>query len=424
MISRDRVETSLNHKEPDRLPVDLGGSLLTSMHVTTVYKLRQALGLDKPGTPVRVTDVYQMLGEIKPDLVEMFGLDVIELPGRKTMFGFGNTGWKEWELFDGTPLLVQGDFNTEPNETGDIFMYPEGDKSVPPSGRMPKDGFYFDAITRQGQIDDDNLNVEDNLEEFSPVSNEDLEYYKKTVADLYENTNKAILAGFGGTGFGDIALVPAPWMKHTKGIRDIEEWYVSTVIRKDYVYKVFERQCELAIENLEKIYKVVGDRITALMVTGTDFGMQTGTFIAPSSYRDLYQPFHKIVNNWVHKNTKWKTFIHSCGSVWDLMEDFIDSGFDILNPVQCSAAKMDAQNLKEKFGDRITFWGGGVDTQKTLAFGTPDDVKKEVRERIRIFGKNGGFVFAGIHNIQAKTPPENILAVFETIKEFGEYPLR
>ena len=423
MNSRERVNLALNYQEPDRVPLDLGGSAVTGMHVSTVYGLRQALGLDAPGTRVKVVEPYQLLGEIKPDLIEALGVDVVPLEGAKTFFGFKREGCKPWTTFDGTPVWVPESFNTEPEPDGDILMYPEGDRSAPPSGRMPHGGWYFDSIIRQPPIDDENLNVEDNLEEFGPISGEELEHFKREAERLYTGTDKAILANFGGTSFGDIALVPAPWLKHPKGIRDVEEWYVSTVTRRDYIYQVFERQCEIALANLERIYEAVGDRATAVLVTGTDFGMQTGLFISPQSYRQLFKPFHRRVNDWVHEHTAWKTFIHSCGSVMALLEDFIEAGFDILNPVQCSAADMDPVELKQEFGDRITFWGGGVDTQRTLPFGTPEEVRAEVRERIRVFGPGGGFVFNTIHNVQPQTPVENVLAVYETVRRYGHYPM-
>jgi len=422
MTSRDRVETVLAHKEPDRVPIDLGASAVTGMHVSSVYLLRQALKLDEPGTPVKVVEPYQMLGEIAPDLMDALGVDVVGLGGTATLFGFKNENWKSWTLFDGTPVLVPEGFNTDPEPNGDILMYPEGDRSAPPSGRMPKGGFYFDTIVRQEPINDAELNVEDNLEEFQPISAEELEHFRSE-ADRLHKTGKAILATFGGTAFGDIALVPAPWLKCPKGIRDVAEWYMSTVSRRDYVYEVFDGQCEIALANLENIYEAVGDKVTAVFVTGTDFGAQHGPFISPAAYRDLYKPFHKRVNDWIHRNTTWKPFIHSCGSVRAFMEDFIDAGFDILNPVQCSAADMEADALKEHYGDRITFWGGGVDTQRTLPFGTPKEVRAEVAERIRIFGRGGGFVFNTIHNVQARIPVEKLLAVYETVKEVGRYPL-
>lgn len=421
MKSRERVRLALEHREADRIPLDLGGSAVTGMQVNTVYRLRQALRLDPPGTPVKVVDPYQMLGQIKPDLIEALGVDVVPLENRRTLFGFKKEGWKPWTTFDGTPVLVPEGFNTEPEPNGDILMYPEGDRSVPPSGRMPHGGLYFDTIVRQEPIDDDHLDVEDNLEEFGPVSEEELEHFRRESERLHEETDKAIFANFGGTGFGDIALVPAPWLKRPKGIRDVAEWYKSTVSRRDYVYQVFERQCEIALANLESIYRAVGDRVSVLFVTGTDFGMQSGPLISPQSYRDLFKPFHRRVNEWVHRHTSWKTFIHSCGSVRAFIEDFIDAGFDVLNPVQTSAAHMDPAELKAEFGERITFWGGGIDTQRTLPFGTPEEVRREVRERIEVLGPGGGFVFNTIHNVQAEVPVENVVAMYETLREYGTY---
>jgi len=416
MNSRQRVRKALRHEQPDYVPLDLGASAVTGMHVSAVYLLRQALRLDPPGTPVKVVEPYQMLGEIAPDLMESLGVDVVGLSGPRTMFGFENKDWKPWTLFDGTPVLVPGAFNTEPEPNGDILMYPEGDKSAPPSGRMPKGGYYFDTIVRQEPIDDAKLNPEDNLEEFGPISDATLEHFARQADQLFRDTDKAILANFGGTAFGDIALVPAPWLKRPKGIRDVEEWYVSTALRFDYVYEVFRRQCEIALANLAKIYQAVGDRVDAVFITGTDFGTQNGPFISCSTYRKLFQPFHRKVNDWVHEHTPWKTFIHSCGSVVDLLPDIIDAGFDILNPVQCSAAGMDPRRLKDRFGDKLTFWGGGVDTQKTLPFGTPEQVRREVQERIVIFGRGGGYVFNTVHNVQANTPQENLVALYEAVK--------
>ena len=420
MTSRERVACSLRHQQPDRVPLDLGASAVTGMHVSAVHVLRQTLGLDAPGTRVKVVEPYQMLGEIAPDLMEALGVDVVGLASPRNLFGFENKNWKPWVTFDGTPVLVPEAFNTEPDENGDILMYPEGDKSAPPSGRMPKGGWYFDTIVRQPEIDDNLLDVQDNLQEFGPISDADLNHIRAEADRLYARTDKAILANFGGTAFGDIALVPAPWIKYPRGIRDISEWYISTITRRDYVYSVFECQCEIALGNLEKIHAAVGDKVSAVFVTGTDFGTQRGPFISVDAYRQLYKPFHQQVNNWIHRHTAWKTFIHSCGSVAAFLPDFVDAGFDILNPVQCSAADMDPKSLKQNHGDKITFWGGGVDTQHTLPFGSPDDVRAQVRDRIETFGPGGGFIFNPTHNVQAQTPPENLAALYETLRECGE----
>jgi len=217
MNSRQRVQKALRHEQPDHVPLDLGASAVTGMHVSSVYQLRQALELDPPRTPVKVTEPYQMLGEIGPDLIEALGIDVVGLGGPKTMFGFENKDWKPWSLFDGTPVLVPAAFNTTPEPNGDILMYPEGDQTAPPSGRMPKGGYYFDTIVRQEPIDDAKLNPEDNLEEFGPIDDAALEHFAREADRLWRDTDKAILANFGGTAFGAIALVPVPWMKRPKG---------------------------------------------------------------------------------------------------------------------------------------------------------------------------------------------------------------
>ncbi|MBN2137060.1 MAG: hypothetical protein JW720_04585 [Sedimentisphaerales bacterium] len=411
---RERIARALGHEAVDRVPVDIGGTPCSGAHVSVVANLRKALGLDM-SEPVKVVEPYQMLGEVAADLREALGLDVVNLPGAKNMFGFANTDWKPWRTFDGTDCLVPAKFNTEPEPNGDILMYPEGDKSAKPSGRMPKGGYYFDSIIRQQPIDEARLDPADNLEEFAAVSEEDLAYYEKEATELYENTDLAVAAGFGGTAFGDIALVPAPWLKDPKGIRDIEEWYISTLTRKQYIQDVFAGQAEIAIKNLELIYQAVADKVQILFMDGTDLASQNSLFCSPDAYKELYLPHSRKLNDWIHAHTKWKTVKHCCGGCEPLIEGFIDAGFDILNPVQTSATGMDPKGLVEKYGGRIVFWGGGVDTQKTLPFGTPDEVRRQVAERLEIFGGTNGFVFNTIHNIQCNTPVENLLAMFEAL---------
>lgn len=412
---RQRVLKAINHEPSDRVAVDLGGTPCSGAHVSVVANLRRALGLEKAGEPVKVVEPYQMLGEMAADLRAALGIDVVNLPSVKTMFGFANADWKAWRTFDGTDCLVAGDFNTEPEANGDILMYPEGDKSAAASGRMPRGGYYFDAIIRQKLIDDARLDPADNLEEFTLIGEEDLEFYENTARDLYENTDLAIAACFGGMAFGDIALVPAPWLKDPKGIRDIEEWYISTISRSQYIKDVFAGQAEIAIKNLERIYQAVGEKIQVLFMDGTDLASQNSLFCSPDAYRELYLPHSRKLNDWIHAHTKWKTIKHCCGGCEPLIEGFIDAGFDILNPVQTSAMGMDPKGLVEKYGGRIVFWGGGVDTQQTLPFGTPEEVRAQVAERVAIFGKADGFVFNPIHNVQCNTPVENVLAMFEAL---------
>ena len=415
LTGRERVLGALDWQPVDRVPVDLGGTPCSGAQVSVIARLRQALGLDRPGDPVKVTEPYQMLGEVAADLRRALGIDVVHLPNRRNMFGFENADWKPWRTFDGTDVLVPAKFNTEPEPGGDILMYPEGDKSARPSARMPKGGFYFDSIIRQKPIDDTKLDASDNLEEFQPVSDEDLQWYESQANDLHGQTDLAIAAGFPGTAFGDIALVPGPWMKDPKGIRDIEEWYISTVTRRAYIEEVFARQAEIAVENLKRIHQAVGDKVHVVFMDGTDLASQNSLFCSPDTYRELYLPHAKKLNDWVHAHTKWKTLKHCCGGCEPLIDGFIAAGYDVLNPVQTSARGMDPQHLVDTFGGRIVFWGGGVDTQHTLPFGTPDEVRAQVAERVRIFSQKNGFVFNTIHNIQCNTPTENLLAMFEAL---------
>ncbi len=422
MTGRERVLKALNYEPVDRVPVDLGGTVTSGAQVSVVANLRQALGLDKPGEPVKVVDPYQMLGEVTADLRDMLGIDTVNLLGPKSHFGFANTDWKPWRTFDGTDVLVPGGFNTEPEANGDILQYPEGDKSVPASGRMPKGGFYFDAIIHQEPIDEARLDPADNLEEFVLIRDEDLKIYEQRAKELYNNTDLAIAAGFPGTAFGDIALVPAAGLKHPKGIRDIEEWYISTVTRREYIKEVFAGQVEIAIKNLERIYQAIGNKVHIVFVDGADLAAQNTLFCGLDTYRELYLPFSRKLNDWIHVHTEWKTMKHCCGGCEPLIEGFIEAGFDILNPIQTSAKGMDPQLLVDKYGGRIIFWGGGVDTQQVLPFGKPEQVRRQVTERVRIFngppqGENAkkGFVFSTVHNIQCNTPVENVLAMFEAL---------
>ena len=418
MNSRERLQATLGHRQPDRVCVDFGATAVTGMHVAAVSRLRRAV-LGQPDYRVKVIEPYQMLGEIDEALREALGIDVVGLLGRTTLFGFENAGWKPFTLFDGTPVLVPENFNVTVEPDGGLLMYPEGDLSAPPSGRMPAGGHFFDSIIRQPPIDEDKLDPADNLEEFAPFGPREIAYYEREAERLARRPDLGAILSMPGTAFGDIALVPAPWMKHPKGIRDIAEWYMSTAIRRDYVYKVFQEQCEIALANIDRVAAILGDRVQAAFLTGTDFGTQRGLFISPAAYRDLFKPFHVAVNRRIHEKTKWKTFIHTCGSVVDLIPDLIEAGFDILNPVQTAAAGMDPRRLKKEFGRQIVFWGGGTDTQHTMAFGKPEEVYREVRERIEIFGDGGGFVFDSVHNIQATTPTENLLAMFKAIRESG-----
>jgi hypothetical protein len=414
--SRQRLLDAMNHRQPDRVPVDLGASPVTGIHVSCIAALRDHFGLDKH--PVKVTEPFQMLGEVEDDLREALGSDVKGVPGRKVMFGFENKDWKPWRL-NGLEVLVPGAFNVTEAENGDILIYPEGDVTAPPSARMPKGFHFFDAIIRQNHFDPEHLDPADNLEEFGPLTDAAIDDIAADVKAANDG-EYGLFGNFGGTALGDIALVPAVNLKDPRGIRDVAEWYVSTRSRRDYIHKIYERQVEIALGNLERIHARIGDSIDILFLCGTDFGTQSSSFCSVSTFNELYFPYYKQMCDWIHGHTSWKIFKHTCGSAARFFDSMVEAGIDIVNPVQCSAVGMEPEQLKAKYGDRLTFWGGGVDTQQVLPFGTPEQVREQVLRRCEIFAPGGGFVFNTIHNIQAGTPVANIVAMTDALRSFNQ----
>ena len=315
--------------------------------------------------------------------------------------------------------MVSEGFNTTTGTNGDILSYPQGDLSLEPSARMPESGYFFDAIIRQKPFNEEDLNPEDNLEEYGLISDDDLAYWKD-VCQKARVTGKAVIAGLGGTALGDIAHIPGMKLKNPKGIRDIAEWYMSLILRPDYIRTMFDKQTEIAVENLRRLHEVIGNNIDVVYVCGTDFGTQDSTFCAPGQFDDLWMPYYQRVNKWIHENTTWKTFKHSCGAVEGFMSRFIEAGFDIINPVQISAKGMDPARLKSEFGKDLSFWGGGIDTQQTFPLGTKQEIRDEVKRNIETFGKGGGFIFSPVHNMQPDVPTENVLHTLEAYRDFCE----
>lgn len=415
MTSKKRLQDALNHIQPDRLPVDFGSTATTGMHHSCVAALREYYGLEKH--LIKISDPIQMLGLIEDDLKEALGLDTEGVFSRTNGFGVRNENWKEWKQDDGSVVLVPGDFNTTTDAKGDHYAYPCGDTSVAPSAKMPKDGFYFDAIARQEPFDDvEDLDPNGNLQEYGYVSDAILDEFTEDINNAAK-TGRGVVVSFGGTALGDVGILPGVGLKDPKGLRDIAEWYMATATAPEFIQYIFDKQTDIALANLAKLNERVGDKIDAMFICGTDFGTQSSTICSADTYREIYMPYYKKVNNWIHENTSWKTFKHSCGAIEHFIPLLIESGFDILNPVQCSATGMDPKLLKEKYGKDIVFWGGGIDTQKLLPFGTPAEIREQVKERCEIFGKDGGYVFNSIHNVQAGTPIENLVAIFETLKE-------
>ena len=409
MRSRERVLAALSHREPDRVPIDLGSNLMSGIMAHALDRLRRHLGLER--RPVRVHEVFQMLGEVEMDVVERLGTDILPVEPLVQFFGLRRENWKPWRLWDGTDVLVPGQFDVEVDSEGGWLLHTAGDRANPVEGRMPRDGFYFDmpALT-ESRPDWRPPSLEEARREHV-LGTEELEFMQARAEQLLKTTDKALMLGAWDT-------TGLPW------VGSIPDFLMLMLAEKAYVKDLFAVRTEVAIENLERLKAYLGDSIDIIGMEGNDFGAQNAELVSPDLFEELCIPFFREQNDWVHRNTTWKTWYHCCGSITRILPMLIDSGVDVINPVQTSAAGMDPAWLKERFGDRIVLWGGGVDTQRTLPFASPDEVAAEVRERIRILAPGGGFVFNPIHNIQQGTPPENIEAAFEAARAAGVYPIQ
>ncbi|MDR1948281.1 MAG: methyltransferase [Spirochaetaceae bacterium] len=420
---RKRLDNTIHHKDPGKLVVDMGSTSITGINANALAALRDALGLEK--RPVKIYEPLQLLGLVEEDVYEALGLCVAEVTNHYTIFGYENKNWKPWKLPTGLDVLVAEDFVTSVDEKdGTTYIYPQGDRSAPPAGRLPRNGYYFDNCFRTfSTFDEDNFDGRaDFAEDYKVYTDEQLRTIEDTCNHLYTNTDLGLIGGGALAGLGDFAYFPGPHIPYPKGVRNLEDWMVMPYTCPDYIHQIFGLQTEVGLENAKLFKQACGDKIQVMQISGTDFGTQRGPIMSNDTFRTFYQPYYKKINDWIHQNTNWKTFYHCCGSIVELLPDFYETGIDILNPVQCSAACMDPRMLKEKWGDKFTFWGGGVNTQKTLPFGTPEEVYNEVTERLSIFAPGGGFVFNTIHNIQGQTPVQNILAIFRAIDDYNKKP--
>ncbi|MCL2163402.1 MAG: uroporphyrinogen decarboxylase family protein [Oscillospiraceae bacterium] len=421
MNSRERVINAINHIQPDQVPVDLGATSQTGINASALCRLRKYYGL--PEKPIEIYEMLQMLGFVDEDLRKIVRADVIglELPYDSLGIDRTNVARKHFTMGDGTEVLfAQGNAWYE-DASGATYLYPQGDTSVQPSAVMPASGYFFDNIDRAEPIDEDHLTPRQDFETlFSVINDDTAKYLEKNAAKLFDETEYAIIGNLGGGGLADPGIFPGPAEKKPKGIRRFDEWLLAHYLYPDYIKEVFEFQTEVMIKNLEIYKQAVGDRIQIVWISGTDFGTQSGAMMNLDMFREFYKPYYTRMNQWVHQNTGWKTFYHCCGSIVDFLDDFVDMGMDILNPLQLSAKGMDAAMIKRKYGRKLVFWGGGIDTQNTLPNGSRDEIMNQVTERMEILSEGGGYVFGAIHNIMGNVRPENIASMFEAAHRCNE----
>jgi uroporphyrinogen decarboxylase len=382
MTPRERVKQALDHKEPDRIPFDLGGTIITSITKGAYLNLRRYLGF--PEEDVRTFDHVQQLPYLDEELLKRLNADVRMVQTH----------------------YVRGDDLVYSEEENYYYFYDRWGSKL----RMPKeDGYYFDWVEfpiREISMDALKQYTWPELDSY-----ESLRKLKERARDLYENTEYA-LAGTGVFG-GGIFEQPAR-------IMGMELFLMSLASDEKFADTMMEKITEIYIENCNRYLDELGEYIQ-VFVYWNDITSQNRPLISPKMFRRLIKPKDRRLIEAVKKKTDAKIFYHCCGAAREFIPDLIEIGVDILNPVQVSAKGMDTAELKREFGNDITFWGGGCDTQHVLPNGTPQEVRKEVKKRIDDLAPGGGFVFNTVHNIQPDVPPENIMAMWEILQEYGIY---
>jgi uroporphyrinogen-III decarboxylase len=411
MNSRERVARTTQFQQPDRVPIDLGGMKASGIAAVAFDRVRKRLGIQGL---TRVQDPRFMIAAVDQDFLSRFHLDVVPLDLSTVHSLAGcDQDWVQKELFDGTDVLMPPGTRIAEEANGDwVLLDTDG---APTTFRMPRNGFYFDDMAF-------NTGRGIRPEEFNPPTSlpeETLELLAKYGRHLYRDTEYALLGWGGGVCFLGLSLITDRKANVTMGMPS--EWMVMLMTEKETCHEMMDRAVEASISCFRLLYQAIGDCCFAWGIASDDSGTQRGEFINPDLWEEMIKPHYRRLCEWVHKNTRWKTFLHCCGSIYHLIPHFIDAGIDILNPVQTSAANMDPARLKAEFGKRLVFWGGGCDTQSVLSRATPEEVREHVKERLGIFAPGGGFVFNQVHNVQANVPAENIIAMLEAAYEFGRY---
>ena len=397
MNHRQRVQTALRHHEPDRLPVDLGGMRSTGIMAIAYQRLKQTLEITSG--ELLVFDTGQQLAYVEEPIRQRFGCDVVILDGGMVH------GWQPYTLPDGTKAQISGDFRWEDDGTGGQYALDETGRRT---GYRPADSLYFDPIYHPLAEATSRADLE--RYDWGTLKDEDLALLQKEARRLFEQTDYAILGSFGGN-----------FLESGQGLRGWDTFMMDLAGDLPFAEAILDHLLETHLRNVELYLDAVGDYIQIIQM-GDDMGTQSGPQLRPKLYYDVLQPRQKALWSRIHAlKPDVAVFLHCCGGVYELLPGIIDAGCDVINPVQISAVGMQPERLKREFGDRLSFWGGGCDTQNILPFASPDEVYAHTRQNIEIFKPGGGFIFCQVHNIQAGVPPENILAMYQAVQDGWSY---
>ncbi len=399
MTSRERVLAAIRHQEPDRVPIDLGAMGSTGIHAIGYNKLKACLGIEEGQT--RVYDTMQQLAEVEQPILDRFHVDVVNLTNR---FRAAAESWKPWVLPDGSDAFIPLRFNPESDGAGGYVVKDSRGNVVM---RSSKGCLYFEPCYHELAP----MKTAAELEDWNPglFSDQRLDRFHARAELLYENTDYAIMGGFGGQ-----------VIERGQFLRGWDQFMMDMALNPEFTHALLDKLTKYHLANLKRYLEAVGDYIQIISM-GDDMGTQSASQLSPAMYREFIKPCHTALYQYAREHSDAAVFLHCCGSIYNLIPDLIEAGVQILNPVQISAADMDPKRLKEEFGDKLVFWGGGCDTQTVLPTATPDQVRAHVRERMEIFKPRGGFVFNQIHNVQADAPPENVVAMLDAAYEFAAY---
>lgn len=408
MTPRERVLSALDHEEPDRAAIDFSGHRSSGIAALAYGPLRRALGLEE--RPIRVYDPVQQLAVVDEDVLDRFGVDTVEL-GRG--FALDDEDWADWTLPDGTPCQMPVWALPERRE-GEWVIRSTSGRII---AKMPEGAIYFEQCYWPFLEGDDLDRLAEALEEnmwcavASPpgplVGGDDGQQVLAAGArELRASTDRAIIGLFGGN-----------LLEIGQFLYRNDHFLMLLAGDPRRAHEFLDRLMEIHLENLEKFLAAVGDSIDVILF-GDDLGMQNGPQISPAMYVEFFKPRHGRLWQRAKELADVKVMLHCCGGVRPLLPHLIEIGLDAINPVQISCGGMQAEDLKADFGDKLTLWGGGCDTRFILSRGSPDEVRRHVREQIAILGPGGGFVFQQVHNILADVPPENVIAMFDTANEF------
>lgn len=416
MNSRERVIASIEHRQVEKVPFDIGSN--PSSGISAIAYSNLIKHLNKEHLPVKIFDVVQQLAHPDMELVDMLGIDVIDIG---TMYNTDRSDWYETTLSNGSAALYPNSFQPEKQDDGSYFAKNKAGNII---AKMPVGATFFDqtVFPWQDAFPSDMSKLKEAMDQvlWSAFAHSPWDHagdpnfwadLRDKAVHLRQTTDKAVMITVGCNLF--------EWGTF---LRRMDNFLMDPYLYPAEVNMLLDALLQIHMQTLEQVVNSVGD-VVDIIRFGDDLGMTSGPLVPPDLYKEFYKKRHTMLNSYVHGNSNMKTFLHSCGSIYQLIPDLIEAGFDIINPVQTNCVDMEPERLKNEFGKYITFWGGGADTTTVLNRASSEDVRKHCLERLEIFSKDGGFIFNPVHNIIPDVPPQNVIAMVNAVNEFNGDPL-